>query len=192
MGGHILEGTALMLRDGFKLKTFVETGTFRADTTLWAAGEFKQVFTIEADPGYYEYALEKLAGHDNVVAVFGDSAVQLREVLKQVDEPALLWLDAHWCSRRKFKAHHAKRQCSLLEEIAAVQACGVEHYIMIDDARLFHNPPPPPCDPTAWPTFVQVVQALGSYAITEHMDVIIAVPEAAHAVVVEYTSKGAR
>ena len=44
------------LRDAFGLTTFIETGTFRGDTTAVAAGLFESVHTIELSLELHEQA----------------------------------------------------------------------------------------------------------------------------------------
>ena len=38
----------LWLRDTFKVKVFVETGTNQAEMSVWASANFERVFTVEA------------------------------------------------------------------------------------------------------------------------------------------------
>jgi hypothetical protein len=72
----------------------------------------------------------------------------------------------------------------LLEEIAAVNRSSHEHFILIDDARLFLAPPEPPHDLGQWPDIGAVVAALNTGAskyVVVFEDAIIAVPSAARA-----------
>jgi hypothetical protein len=47
---------ALWLRDEAAAKEFIETGTYLADTALWAARHFERVISIEADRKLYDAA----------------------------------------------------------------------------------------------------------------------------------------
>ncbi len=176
MGGHILEDAALALKEKHGLRYFVETGTWKGTTTLWAAQHFEKVWTIEADKGYYERAIGCLSGVGNIIMVLGDSSSQLAQILRGIDEPALLWLDAHWCRASEHERHAGYTQCPLLAELLAVKLRGIKHIVMIDDARLFLNPPPPPCDPVSWPNLDEVTGALPNYQFRIERDIIMAEP----------------
>jgi hypothetical protein len=58
---------------------------------------------------------------------------------------------------------------------------------LIDDARFFAAPPPPPHDPDAWPTLLEVLDAIRAARPDHHVtildDQILAVPRAGKAVV---------
>src|SRR5215470_1286206 len=66
-------GLALWLRDEAATKDFVETGTYLADTALWAARHFDRVVSIEADRALYEAARKRLASYANVDVRLGRS-----------------------------------------------------------------------------------------------------------------------
>ncbi len=178
---------SLALRDKYGIKHFVETGTYKAGTTLWAAGEFEQVTTIDSYEPYYREAAKMVLdkGIKNVTLRHGDSRDVLPRVLAELDRPALLWLDAHWCGSWELSVN-SSGECPLAEELEAVKACGIAHYILIDDARLFTQPPPYPHDPAQWPTFDEIWGMLPEgYHITVKDDVIIAVPPKAAKLVKE-------
>jgi predicted O-methyltransferase YrrM len=88
---------ALWLRDKTAAKDFIETGTYLADTTLWAAQHFDRVVSIEADPKLYDGARERLALCTNVYVQLGRSQDILSVLVRKLSQPALIWLDAHWC-----------------------------------------------------------------------------------------------
>jgi hypothetical protein len=175
------------LRDEFNIATFVETGTYKANTTRWASERFKRVITIEAHRPYFDKAAHKLSGR-NIEFRFGDSRQVLPRAIKGLPDPALVWLDAHWCGDHE-QALGTLGECPLKEELAALRAGKVRHFILIDDARLFVSPPPKPHDPEQWPTFEEVKALLPEdYFITIWNDVIIAVPSEAELVVQRFTA----
>lgn len=173
VGFENLKELALTLRDTYNLTTFIETGTYKAATTTWAAENFERVVSIELDEGLHNRAKEIFAKQKGVKLVQGDSATELAKVLKRLKKPALIWLDAHWC-----KAGKATRaECPLREELAAIRDSGVEHFILIDDARLFENPPN-----SDWPTMTEIEELLPErYLYTIRDDAIIATPLEAEA-----------
>lgn len=76
----------------------VETGTCLGISTRVLARQFDKVVTIEIDPRLSEVTRQRMAseGFTNVSFVLGDSAGMLPVVLAAIDEPAMLYLDAHW------------------------------------------------------------------------------------------------
>lgn len=179
----IPQATALALAQRLKIKTFIETGTYRAGTALWASncGQFNRVITIEGYKKRYDgniatYGLNTLPGLE---FVYGDSRTQLPEILKTVSEPAMFWLDAHWIGDSKI-AYVQRDECPLVEELLAINAhpASPSHVILIDDARLFIAPPPYPHHPEQWPNLHEIEVLLKHHArgIEVKEDVIWAVP----------------
>ena len=136
---------------------FVETGTLEGDSSEWAAGHFKYVWTV--DVGCHEKAA-KLDRLDNVARIpHTDTVLFLQNV--RFDDPAFFWLDAH-----------TDESCPVLKEIGIVNASPHSHVILVDDARLFGRLP-------AWPSLEAVCEALrdNGRRVTEIVeDVIVATP----------------
>lgn len=171
VGFENLKGLALALRDAYDLDAFIETGTYKAQTTTWAADNFKRVVSIELDSGWHKRAKEIFTRQKNVTLVKGDSAIELVKVLKRLKKPALIWLDAHWCKTKETTVN----ECPLREELQAIKESGIEHLILIDDARLFQNPPN-----EQWPTLKEISSLLPEgYRYRVWNDTIIAVPASA-------------
>ncbi len=164
------ENIAIALRDAMGLKWFVETGTYKGGTAIWAAGHFENVITIEMHRPRYDETLPCLIKYPNIRAVYGDSRVELENNLP--DEPALLWLDAHWSGNYELSVG-GPGECPLAEELMVVRPYDA---ILIDDARLFTGRPPRPHDPEQWPTYDQIRAVLPGRYMTIIDDVIIAIP----------------
>ena len=167
---------ALWLRDAAATRDFIETGTNRAGTSRWAARHFDRVISIEADPELHRTARQRVASYANVDLRLGQSQEVLKTLLPELSRPALVWLDAHWSGG---VTAGEDAQCPLLEEIAVIDAGMTQHLILIDDARLFLNPPPPPHNREQWPSADAVIEELrakfDSYiCVTD--DVIIRLP----------------
>ena len=74
---------------------------------------------------------------NKLVLICGDSAVYLEKVLEEVDEPALIWLDAHAGAQ---KYARGPEDVPLLTELEVIKNHHIkEHIIAIDDAHLFGN-----------------------------------------------------
>ncbi len=178
------EELVLRLARELRIPYFVETGTLRGHTAAWASGHFRQVWTIEFAKKFHDRARERHRTHENVRFVFGDSRLELLRVVSELDAAAIFWLDAHWSGGATYGA---KDQCPILQELAAIDQCRHPAYLLIDDARLFLSPPPPPYDLQEWPDMTRVLGALGSsrYVVVIE-DVIVAVPAGARPVVAGY------
>lgn len=78
------------------IQRFVETGTQRGASALWASRHVANVLTIEADKGYFDEAAKNLVG-TGVIQRFGDSADALSRIEFIHGERVLFFLDAHGC-----------------------------------------------------------------------------------------------
>jgi hypothetical protein len=176
------------LRSTFSIPTFIETGTYLGDTAGWASEHFEKVVTIEGLPDFHRQAKERHSHRKNIHFILGDSRVALAEALTWAsDEPALFWLDAHWMGN----SFGESDECPLLNEIALIHQHSGEHFILIDDARMFLIPPPRPHRATQWPGVAEVIAALhpadqaSRFTIVYH-DVFLNVPDVARAFVQNY------
>lgn len=102
--------------------------------------------------------------------------------------PALFWLDAHWSGG---PTAGEQNECPVLDEIRAINdwSLSAESCILIDDARLFFGPPPPPHKLDQWPTFTEIsdtLRVVGDRYVTVLDDVVIAIPRAYKKVVDAY------
>lgn len=170
---HLVE--FILQRD--RIRTFIETGTFQGGTASWASGLFEQVYTIEFSREIYEATAARLSHLSNVQFLFGDSRSELMKVLQHTGS-AIIWLDAHWCS---FGSYGESDQCPLLDELEIINESGNDHFILIDDARLFLAPPPRPNSYEYYPDITAIVRSLVQNqrrAVFVYEDVIIAVPYA--------------
>lgn len=181
------EPLALWMRDRFDARTFVETGTHAGGTASWASRHFDSVVSIEAHEGFYKAAREKHGGIANLRLVHGNSRTALAPVLEELKTPAVLWLDAHWSSGGTFGEGS---ECPLLDELRYVNASTPDHLVLIDDARLFLAPPPPPSRVEEWPDLKAVLQALSPPErpryVAVYEDVIVGVPLAVREPVIQY------
>ncbi len=122
-GDNFVEAEFLRLKKKFKIKTVVETGTCVGTTAKWFGENFSKVFTVEVVEQYRQFALQRIAGLDNVTSLLGDSVEMMRsDILKNCDNDTLLFLDAHWGNF-----------CPLREELSAVAEFKLKPVIVIHD-----------------------------------------------------------
>jgi hypothetical protein len=184
--GNVPIELAAQLRARLGLERAVETGTYLGGGARLLAGVFPAVTTIELSHQLHGQAREDLAELPAIEVLQGDS----RTVIPQLVEdpvPTLFWLDGHWSGG---PTAGAQDECPVLEEIAAIGAGTERDCVLIDDARLFVASPPPPHDPSQWPTLLDVFDALRAIRPTAHVtvveDAIIAVPVEGKPVVDRY------
>lgn len=177
----------LHLAAEYSLDTFIETGTYRARTAVWASSHFDSVVTIERCRELYEATRAKYQGIQNIDFLFGDSRCLLPEAVSQLQGPAIFWLDAHWSGGETWGKDD---ECPVLDEIRSITNSEFAHLLFIDDARLFLAPPPLPLAIDQWPSLDRVILALKSgtreYYMVVVEDVIVAVPHRARVSVANY------
>ena len=177
--GSVPRGLTRELKGTLGLRRAVETGTYRGGGTRLLAEIFDDVVTIELSEDLHHAAAQELAGLANVNALHGDSRTELGPLAAE-GLPTLYWLDGHWSGGTTAGAAH---ECPVLDELTAIGGGHVDDCVLIDDARLFAAAPPPPHDPTQWPTLIEVLDALRLHRPDHHLtmlhDLVIAVPQAA-------------
>jgi hypothetical protein len=179
-----------LLKNEFEIKTFIETGTFRGGTALWASSVFNEVLTVEASADFYEYTKKRIGPNPRVSLSLGTSPGFLRSVLPTIHHPSLLWLDAHYSGGNTFGETN---ECPLIEELQEINKCSENHFILIDDARLFLSPVYYGHNSENWPTIDQVLSLIQQGGHKKYVvifeDVIFAVPMFAKQVLQERLRK---
>jgi len=118
----------------FSLHIFVETGTFLGDMVYANRNTFDRLYSIELDRQLYERAKRRFSRFKHIHILLGDSAKILRTVLANVQQPCLLWLDAH----AMVGGVVGKRITPVAQELHCIlEQPAKDHVILIDDARLF-------------------------------------------------------
>ena len=180
------EELVIKLRDFFKADCLVETGTFMGGTALWASKRFGKVVTIENSLEIYDKTSKRLPHIKNIDFLYGHTLVKLEEIVPSLRVPTIFWLDAHWSGG---KTYGSTDECPILGEIEIINRSELPHCILIDDARLFTAPPPPPHNTKYWPDITTLLAAInsksGRYTVIVE-DVIVSVPETARQLVEEY------
>ncbi len=122
------------IRAQLDLHILVETGTYLGDMVKAQATEFKKVITIEVSETIYKRTTADLSYLKNVQFILGDSGVVLQRVTKELDEPALFWLDGHYSGGITSKG---ELNTPIYKELDSIFDSKFEHSILIDDARDF-------------------------------------------------------
>lgn len=113
---------------------FIETGTHTGRTVQTAKGfGFKKIYSIELSDKWYKSNRAKFAGSPRVKIIHGNSGSKLRELLATINQPCLLWLDAHYSG-----GDTANSRVPIYDELAALADHHIKtHTILIDDMRGF-------------------------------------------------------
>ena len=116
-------------------KLFVETGTFLGETTLAMSGIFERCWTVEIDKSLYEQALVRFNGRQNITALHGDSETLMVDILRDIDAPAVFWLDGHYS---RANTGRGTMHTPIVHELTRIFEHPItQHVILIDDARSF-------------------------------------------------------
>lgn len=117
---------------------FVEGGTSLGwgTTTAIQAG-FEKIYTIELLKDLFENAKKMFSNEiksGKVITINGDTQIVLGRILKEINQPATFWLDAHF--GKKYKGD--KPRCPLIAELDVIKQHTINtHTLLIDDMRLF-------------------------------------------------------
>lgn len=100
MGGSLKsqEIIDIKTRDKYKnIKNFVETGTYKADTTILASTHYDNVYTTEIhEPLFVESKLRAQSeGVNNIKFYLGDSLNNLPAIMSELVGGSVFFLDAH-------------------------------------------------------------------------------------------------
>ena len=116
------------------IKTFIETGTYKGETSI-IASKFFDVHTIEINEKLYNEVKEKYK-NSNINFYFGDS-VQILKKLQEKPMSTMFFLDAHQSGN---DTSNNGKNVPLLDELDIILKNN--YYpciIIIDDVRLFDN-----------------------------------------------------
>jgi hypothetical protein len=134
---HIVKQRAIaQYRSVYKTGILVETGTYLGDMVEAQKNFFDTVYSIELSPKLYKRAQKRFKGDNRIVLLLGDSGIKLSEVVAQLRQPAIFWLDGHYSGGITAKGD---KECPVPEEITAIFKSPLPNIVLIDDARLFNG-----------------------------------------------------
>jgi hypothetical protein len=113
----------------------IETGTFLGDMIEAQRYNFREIYSIELSDKLWNNAKKRFAKYSHIKIFKGDSGAILKDVLLNINEPSVFWLDAHYDSGETAKGD---TECPIFQELDAVFAGNkFNNIILIDDARSF-------------------------------------------------------
>ena len=122
------------------ITNFVETGTYKAETTILASKNFEKVFTIEIHEPLYTFSKKKCQdeGINNISFYLGDSLSELINIVPQVINGAVFFIDAHASGIDTSWNNYIS--VPLLEELDIILNYKIGPSVFIfDDVRLWKN-----------------------------------------------------
>lgn len=128
---------AVLLRNGWDGGTWVESGTFLGETSLFLARRAPRVFTIEPSERLHREAVKRFAGVTNLTAIQGLSEAVLPQLLQKLEGDVNFWLDGHYSAGM---THRGPKETPIVEELAAVAASRSRLRrvaVLVDDVRCF-------------------------------------------------------
>ena len=137
---HIIkQQTLLTYARRFGLKNLVETGTLYGDMVEAMKNNFDFIYSIELSTELYEEAKERFREEDHIEMIHGDSGIELKNVIKRINQPTLFWLDGHYSGGITARGD---KDTPIYKELDHIfNAEDRDHVIIIDDARLFGSDP---------------------------------------------------
>lgn len=130
---------------------WIETGTYRGQTTEVLASFAPAVTSLEPAKELYDRAVQRLAHLPHVTILNGTSEEIFPDLLSTASGNMNFWLDGHYSGGKTFQG---KTNCPVPQELAAISA-NLDHMgdvaVLIDDVREFlpdisSSPDYPPLD----------------------------------------------
>jgi hypothetical protein len=127
---------------------WIETGTFRGDTTLVLSRHAAMVHTIEPQPVIHTAACQRFEQVANIKCHLGESERMLPCVISEIlrehatsQVPVRIFLDGHDSGGQTYSGKISTPVRQELEIIKTTLHHWLDLMIFIDDARLFKGPP---------------------------------------------------
>src|SRR3954465_6602 len=145
----------------------IETGTYLGDMVHAARPAFRKVYSIELSEELAKNAKNRFASDPGVVICQGDSKTELPGILKDLEEPAVFWLDGHFSGGVTALGNEVY---PVLTELELIGGHSIKnHLLLIDDARLFVGDAGSPSKESI---FSAIKKINPEYALEERDDII--------------------
>ena len=123
----------------FQITTFVETGTYLGHMVDAMKNDFIKIYSIELNGRLSNWASKRFRHLDHIEIIQGDSGKILKKVVRDLEGPAIFWLDGHYSAGITARG---EKDTPIREELDCILNSEEKgHIIIIDDAHLFGNDP---------------------------------------------------
>jgi hypothetical protein len=120
------------------LEVVIETGTYLGDLVAYMTGSVETIYSIEISNALFDGAKKRFRRRPGIYLELGDSSVILPRILANIEVPCLFWLDAHFSGGITLGD---QGKSPIMEELRIILdhslRHGLDHLVMIDDARDF-------------------------------------------------------
>lgn len=138
---------------------WIETGTYRGQTTEFLSQLFPFVHSIEPEPGLAKAAKDKFEGK-NIEVYNGTSEEVMPMLLPKISGDVNFWLDGHYSAGITFRG---EQDCPVMDELSAISK-NLNHFrrvsILIDDVRMFL---PEKCQEHNYPNIAFLIEWAGDH-----------------------------
>jgi len=121
----------------YDYRLFVETGTYLGKMVEAQRKRFEKIISIELGSELCAKAQKRFEKYKHITIVQGDSGKVLPYILKNIEQPAIFWLDGHYSGTTTAKGD---TNCPIFNELNAIfSSKKFNHILLIDDARFFNG-----------------------------------------------------
>lgn len=112
----------------YKIKTFIETGTFFGQMVRAVSDIFDCIISIELDPDLYKNAKNQFSDFSHISILHGDSSDVLKYIMPSINEQCLFWLDGHYSKGVTAKA---KLNTPIIEELNLILSHKIKNHVIL-------------------------------------------------------------
>lgn len=120
----------------YNIKIFLETGTHYGDMIWRQRNNFDKIYSIELSTDLVDFSKKRFKKSQNIIIVQGDSGRKISEILTQISEPIIIYLDAHYLGKDAVRGY---KDCAVVDELPVILKTEINHIIIINDAHLFNG-----------------------------------------------------
>ncbi|MCB9427107.1 MAG: hypothetical protein H6584_08815 [Flavobacteriales bacterium] len=129
--------TIIEYKEKLGFSTFVETGTYLGDMVEAQKNNFSKIYSVELGVDLFKKAKNRFKDYTHITILQGDSGKVLPNIMTEINQPVLFWLDGHYSGGITAKG---RKECPIFEELDAIFSINnLEHILLIDDARCFNG-----------------------------------------------------
>ena len=121
------------------IKIFIETGTYLGDTVYSLSKYFTKIFTFEISEELVNLARKRFENNPHIKIIQGDSGVELKNILFNINEKTIFWLDGHYSEGFLYSKKY-NLETPIIKEIETIFMSSIKNLgniILIDDAFEF-------------------------------------------------------
>jgi hypothetical protein len=133
---HLIKSRTIKeYQNKYQINILIETGTYLGDMVEAQRNNFSKIISIEISESLQKKATKRFSKYKHIKILHGDSSNILPVIMKDIQKPAIFWLDGHYSAGITEKG---QKECPIFEEIDAIlNENHFKHILLVDDARCF-------------------------------------------------------